>query len=163
MIHIYTGDGKGKTTAAAGLALRAVGAGMRVAFFQFMKGRESAEVGVLESLGVMVDREWDGAFVVGRPTPEQKRMVQLQYHRAIKAVGGLYDLVVLDEIIVALRFGLLSEEQLLRLFEIGRCELVLTGQGATPKLIERADLVTEMIKIKHYFDEGVGAREGIEF
>ncbi|MRI58650.1 MAG: cob(I)yrinic acid a,c-diamide adenosyltransferase [Epsilonproteobacteria bacterium] len=163
MIQIYTGDGKGKTTAAAGLALRAVGAGKKVAFFQFMKGRESGEVAMLSRLGVVVDREWDGAFVVGEPTEDQRRMVQLQYHRVIKAVGGLYDLVVLDEIIVALGFGLLRKEQVLRLFEIGRCELVLTGRGATKELIDRADLVTEMKKIKHYFDKGVAAREGIEF
>ena len=163
MIQIYTGDGKGKTTAAVGLTIRAVGAGKRVAFFQFMKGRKSHEIDVLESLGVVVDREWSDEFVIGEPTPQQKRMVQLQYHRAIKAVGGIYDLVVLDEIVVAMGFGLVSQEQVLRLFDLARCELVLTGRGATKELIERADLVTEMKKIKHYFDRGVKAREGIEF
>jgi len=163
MIQIYTGDGKGKTTAAVGLAVRAVGAGKKVTFFQFMKGRLSHEVEVLAKLGVLVDREWNGAFVVGEPSEEQKRMVQLQYHRAIKALGGVYDLVVLDEVIVAMHLGLLSEAQLLQLFEIARCELVLTGRGATKALIDRADLVTEMKKIKHYFDRGVEAREGFEF
>ncbi len=163
MIQIYTGDGKGKTTAAVGLVVRAVGAGKKVAFFQFMKGRLSHEVEILEKLGVLVDREWDGAFVVGEPTQEQKRMVQLQYHRVIKAVGGVYDLVVLDEAIVAMHFGLLSEKQLLQLFDIARCELVVTGRGATQTLIDRADLVTEMKKIKHYFDKGIAARKGFEF
>ncbi len=163
MIQIYTGDGKGKTTSAVGLTIRAVGAGKKVAFFQFMKGRKSHEVEVLERLGVLVDREWDGKFVVGEPTKEQRQMVQLQYHRVIKAIGGLYDLVVLDEIIVAHHFKLLSEEQVLRIMELARCELVLTGQKATSKMIERADLVTEMKKIKHYFDQGVKAREGFEF
>jgi cob(I)alamin adenosyltransferase len=163
MIQLYTGDGKGKTTAAVGLAVRAVGAGKRVAFFQFLKGRPTGEVASLERLGVVVDREWDGAWVVGAPTKEQVRSTQLLYHRLIKAVGGLYDLVVADEIVVAAALGLLGEEQVLRLCDVARCELVLTGRGATQAMIERADLVSEMRKIKHYFDAGVKAREGIEF
>jgi len=130
---------------------------------QFMKGMRSSEVEVLESLGIEVDREWDGRFVVGEPSHEQKQMVRRQYARAKKALEKSYDLVVLDEIIVAMHFGLLDESELLALMEKAKCEVVMTGRGATQKLIDRADLVTEMKKIKHYFDRGIEAREGFEF
>ncbi|BCD61805.1 cob(I)alamin adenosyltransferase [Nitratiruptor sp. YY08-26] len=163
MIQIYTGDGKGKTTAAVGLAIRAVGARKRVLFMQFMKGMHSSEIVVMQSLGIEVDREWDGKFIIDAPSHEQKAMVQRQYIRAKEALQKSYDLIVLDEIIVAMHFKLLHEEEIIELMKIAQCELVLTGRGATKKLIETADLVTEMKKIKHYFDAGVAAREGFEF
>ncbi len=163
MRQIYTGDGKGKTTAAVGLSIRAYGAGKRVAFFQFMKALKSHEVDVMERLGIYVDREWDGKFIRKSPTPLQIKMVKNQYKRAREAVKNGYDLVVLDEIIVAAYFKVLMEDEILFIMEEAKCELVLTGRGATQKMIERAELVTYMKKIKHYFDEGVKAREGFEF
>ncbi|BCD68442.1 cob(I)yrinic acid a,c-diamide adenosyltransferase [Nitratiruptor sp. YY09-18] len=163
MIQIYTGDGKGKTTAAIGLAIRAKGAGKHLLFMQFMKGMQTSEIDILTSLGIEVDREWDGKFIFDKPSKEQLAMAKRQYARAQEALHKNYDLIVLDEIIVAMHFGLLSEDDLLSLMEQAKCELVLTGRGATQKLIDKADLVTEMRKIKHYFDRGVQARKGFEF
>ncbi|BCD59852.1 MULTISPECIES: cob(I)yrinic acid a,c-diamide adenosyltransferase [unclassified Nitratiruptor] len=166
MIHIYTGDGKGKTTAAIGLAVRALGAGMRVAFFQFMKAWEESELIVLQNFdNIIIDRSWDGRFIKEKASDHQKKMVFHQFHRAKKTLQMPFDLIILDEIIVAMHFGLLREEDILALMQ--SCpknkELVLTGQKATQKLIDKADLVTEMKKIKHYFDRGLMARKGIEF
>ncbi len=165
MIHIYTGDGKGKTTAAVGLTLRAYGAGKRVIFFQFMKAWPSHEITMLERLGVIIDRSWDGKFIHKEPTIRQKEMVQNQYRRVFSSFQKPFDMIVLDEILVACSFHLLREEDILALMqEVPReKELVLTGRGATKRVMEAADLVTEMRKIKHYFDKGVLAREGIEF
>ncbi len=166
MIHIYTGDGKGKTTAAVGLTLRALGAGKRVAFFQFMKAWPSSEIDMLQNLGVIVDRSWDGKFITnGEPSPKQKRLVLDQYQRALKIMRKSFDMIVLDEIVVTTLLGLLQERDILALMEQATTqkEIILTGRGATPKMIDKADLVTEMKKIKHYFDKGVPARKGIEF
>jgi cob(I)alamin adenosyltransferase len=163
LIHIYTGDCKGKTTAAIGLLIRAFGAGKKVALFQFMKGRVSSEIFVLEKLGILVDREWDDKFIIKTPSKLQLQMAKNQLKRVFMAIDGRYDLVILDEIIVAVHFGLLKEEELLSIMDQAKCELVLTGQKATFKMIEKADLVTEMKKIKHYFDKGIDAREGIEY
>ena len=165
MVQIYTGDGKGKTTAAAGVALRSLAAGKRVAFFQFMKAWPSGEVQMLQRLGALVDRSWDGSFIYDAPTARQKRLVRSQYERIFRLYEKGFDLVILDEILVTIHFSILSEEDILRLVEAKpkECELILTGRGATPALIAAADLVTEMRKIKHYFDQGVPARRGIEY
>lgn len=166
MIQIYTGDGKGKTTAAIGLAIRALGAGRRVYFAQFMKGWDTSELHILQDLeNIVIDRNWDGSFIVGKPSPKQIEMVQKQLLRIQCALRMHFDLIVCDEIIVAFHFGMIEEDELLSLMESlprGK-ELVLTGRGASEGLIKKADLVTEMKKIKHYFDAGVEARKGIEF
>ncbi len=165
MIQIYTGDGKGKTTAAVGLALRALGAGKRVAFFQFMKAWVSHEIALLQKCGALINREWDGTFVNDKPISKQIRMVRRQYGNALKILEKGFDVVVLDEIIVTLHWGLLREEDIAKLMQKApkEMELILTGRGATPRLIELADLVTHMDKVKHYFDKGVQARVGIEY
>ena len=165
MVQIYTGDGKGKTTAAVGVALRSLAAGRRVALFQFMKAWPSGEVQMLQRLGALVDRSWDGSFVRDAPTPKQLRLVRNQYERVFKLYKKGFDLVILDEILVTIHFSILGEEDILRLIEARpkECELILTGRGATSRLIAAADLVTEMKKIKHYFDQGIQARCGIEY
>ena len=165
MIHVYTGDGKGKTTAAVGLVVRAVGRGKRAVFFQFMKAWPSGEVGILQRLGVLIDREWNGKFIGDAPTKKQRRMVERQYARVSEVFKKNFDIVVLDEILVTLRLGLLEESDIIHLMQSRpkNVELVLTGRGATQAIIQKADLITNMQKIKHYFDAGVEAREGIEY
>ncbi len=166
-IHIYTGDGKGKTTATVGLVLRALGAGKRVYFSQFMKAKPSKEIDMFMSCSenIVIDRRWPGGFVVGEPTKEQIKSIKNQFERVKKAFSKNFDIVVCDEIFVAASLGILKEEEILKLMskKPKELELVLTGRGATQKMIQKADLVTEMKKIKHYFDKGIKAREGIEF
>ena len=165
MIQVYTGDGKGKTTAAVGLAVRAVGRGRKVTFFQFMKAWPSGEVNILQHLGVLVDREWDGTFIVDAPSKKQLQMVRNQYERVFEVYKKNFEIVVLDEILVAMHFGLLEERDIVLLMQSRpqNVELILTGRGATEAIMQKADLVTKMQKIKHYFDKGVEAREGIEY
>ncbi len=166
-IHIYTGDGKGKTTAAVGLTLRALGAGKKVYFSQFMKALPSHEIEMLQkcSENIVIDREWDGKFIVDKPSARQIKMVKDQLGRVLKAFKKDFEIIVCDEIIVTTVFGILKENDILDLMEKkpDGVELILTGRGATKKMIAKADLVTQMKKIKHYFDKGVKAREGIEF
>jgi len=164
-LHVYTGDGKGKTTAALGLALRAVGAGLRVCVLQFAKGRQCSELAALERLGVVVRQFGQPRFIRGLPEPADIAAAQagLQEARAILA-GGAYDLVVLDEACIAVHYGLYSANELLDAVA-GRgphVEVVVTGRRAHPKLIEYADLVTDMVEVKHYYRDGIPARPGIE-
>ncbi len=166
MIQLYTGEGKGKTTAAVGLTIRAIGHGKRVYFAQFMKAWPTGELEILQRLdGVVIDRSWDGHFVKDEPTPLQKRLVKEQYRRIFAAFCKPFDLIVCDEIIVTHLFGLLEERDIVELMEAlpRDKELVLTGRGATEAMIQKADLVSHIQKVKHYFDKGVQAREGIEF
>ena len=188
-VQVYTGNGKGKTTAAIGIAIRAMGAGMRVLFLQFMKTcayseqkilAEFAPALVLETLGkpffVAVEgmlsaeerEKWQDQVVVfppGQPPREYLDIIAAGMQRAKQAAAsGDYDLIVLDEIVCALHFGLVAANELLALIDgkSPHTELILTGRGATPELIARADLVTEMKEIKHYYARGVEARRGIE-
>jgi cob(I)alamin adenosyltransferase len=164
-VHVYTGDGKGKTTAALGLIVRAVGAGLRVRVVQFIKSREYSEIRALERLGVTVSQFGRGCFIIGEPTAEDRRVAAegLDAIRRLMREEDL-DLLVLDEINVALKLGLIDVEQVVDLVRTkpAGLELVLTGRGAPPELVNAADLVTEMVKVKHYYDEGVLARDGIE-
>jgi len=167
-LHVYTGDGKGKTTAAMGLALRACGAGLRVFVGQFIKGRESGEIRMLKSRCPEVTAEvfGQGRFPGGRPSAEDVALARRGLARLQDAVrSSEYDLVVADEANGAVHAGLLSIENLLSLADEKKdnVELVFTGRNAHPRLVERADLVTGMRKVKHPFDSGVPAREGIEF
>jgi len=188
-LQVYTGDGKGKTTAAIGLAIRALGAGMRVLFLQFMKSKSYCEHNILpdispnltlETLGkpyFIVEEgsvpaeelaKWGDEVVVfppGRPPAEYVEMISAGLARAREAItGGEYDLVVLDEIVVALHFGLVTWEQLREVIDSrpAAVELVLTGRGATPELVARSDLVTEMRETRHYYTLGIVARKGID-
>jgi len=168
LVMVYTGSGKGKTTAAVGQAVRAVGHGYRVYMLHFMKGREYGEflsAGRLPNLTVVkAGRD----LFVNRENPEQIDidLAHNGFLQARKAVlSGDYDLVVLDEIIVAIDFGLLNEAEVFQLLEEKPpgVDLVLTGRGASPELIKRADMVSEILAIKHHYDSGIDGRKGIEY
>jgi len=168
-VQVYTGDGKGKTTAALGLAMRAVGHGMSVYMLQFMKG--SSNYGELTSAarlpGFTIEQSGRDEFV-DRENPAQVDIdlaaAALEKARAALA-GGEYDVVILDEINVALDFGLVSLADVLALIEQRpeHVELVLTGRSAHPEVVRAADLVSEVLNIRHHYDAGVEAREGIEY
>ncbi len=166
-IHVYTGDGKGKTTAALGLTLRAVGAGWRVLFAQFLKHGEFSEIKALKRLGdhVTVCQYGSGRFIKGRASEKEIEMARAGLSEIMQAMEeGKYDLIVLDEINVAVHFGLVPLESVISLLERRPqdVELIFTGRWAPKKIMERADLITEARMIKHYFSKGVRAREGIE-
>ncbi|MFP4357056.1 MAG: cob(I)yrinic acid a,c-diamide adenosyltransferase [Puniceicoccaceae bacterium] len=166
-VHIYTGDGKGKTTAALGLALRAAGHGMRSFVGQFMKGTPYGELAVLARIPEIevVQFGWPGCV---------RKEDMGDFHRGktgeglavceTKAGSGAFDLLILDEACVAVWFGLLDERALLDFVERWRKthEIVLTGRCASPAILDEADLVTHMECRRHYFDKGVFARKGIE-
>ena len=166
-VQVYTGDGKGKTTAALGLALRAAGAGWNVFIGQFAKGMSYSELPSLRRLADHVTvRQFGRNSFVGR-TPEQADCLSAEQGLAEcrdVMLAGNHRLVVLDEANVAVAMRLLPVEALLELIAL-RCdpiELVITGRWAHPRVIERADLVTEMREVKHYYRRGVLARTGIE-
>ncbi len=166
-VQVYTGDGKGKTTAATGLAVRAAGAGLHVFIGQFIKGRDSAEMKLLRARCPEVDIEQfgEGRFIKGKPSAEDVTNACNGIKRLKNALtSGKYDMVIADEANGALGAGIISLSELLALVDArpANVELVITGRNAPPELIERADLVTEMKCIKHYFDSGVTARKGIE-
>ena len=167
-VQVYTGNGKGKTTAALGLALRAVGRGMRVCFFQFIKGGgpygEHLAAERLAPFMTIIQTGRPG-WVNTKDITEDRRLAQEALCRAGDILtSGEFDIVICDEINGAVGFGLIDVEQVLEL--ISRrphaVELVLTGRNAHERVIEAADLVTEMRDIKHYYNAGVPARTGIE-
>lgn len=169
MIQVYTGDGKGKTTAALGLACRAVGYGLKVFVIQFMKG--NIAYGEIESLKKLAPyltiKQMGRGCLVGRDTldPVDFTSAQEAMDLAREVLqGGEYDIVILDEINIAVDLGLVNKEEVLKLMDErpSQVELVLTGRYAVPEIIERADLVTEMVEIKHYYHTGIKARDGIE-
>jgi cob(I)alamin adenosyltransferase len=169
MTQVYTGDGKGKTTAALGVAMRAVGYGYKTFIIQFMKG--SVKYGELESAkkffpNIMI-RQFGRECLVRQDTLDQEdiRLAQEAVLLAHKVLtGGQFDIVVLDEITIALAYGLISEAEVLQLMSErpAHVELIITGRKATPEIVKRADLVTEMVEVKHYYHTGVNARVGIE-
>lgn len=164
MIHVYTGNGKGKTTAALGLLTRAIGAGWKVAVVQFLKNDPTYG----EYCFWRDKLPWYQFGGPGFVNPQQPRPID--YEQAVAALNkavelaGQCDLLICDEINVALAWGLIKLNDLEPLWDAAKnCELVLTGRGALPEVIERADLVTEMREIKHYYNNGVQARQGVEF
>jgi len=166
-VQVYTGDGKGKTTAATGLAVRAAGAGLRIFIGQFIKGRDSSEMKLLRERCPEVDIEQfgEGCFIKGKPSSKDIANACNGIKRLKNALAsGKYEMVIADEANGALGAGIISLPELLSLLDIrpANVELVITGRNAPPELMERADLVTEMRCIKHYFDSGVQARKGIE-
>jgi len=167
LIEVYTGNGKGKTTAALGLAMRAVGHGLKVYIFQFLKGRDSSELNTAKALApnLVIEQGGSKTLYKGKPSDEDIRLAHNLFKKSQDIIlKGDYDVVVLDEINVAIHLGLISVEQVLSLIEKKpeHLELILTGRYASPEIIKVAHLVTEMTKIKHPYDEGVEARKGIE-
>ncbi len=167
-VQIYTGNGKGKTTAALGLAFRAVGRGLRVCMIQFMKGGgpygEHFAAERLAPLLTIIPTGRPGWVNKEKPDPEDVLLAHEALSRAETALDGSYDLVILDEINGAVGFGLLTVDEVLALVakRPERVELVLTGRNADERLIAAADLVTEMREVKHYYRAGVPSRIGIE-
>jgi cob(I)alamin adenosyltransferase len=166
-VQVYTGDGKGKTTAAIGLAVRAAGHGLRTYVGQFLKGLPYGELTALRDHPLITIEQYGTRQCLRREdiAEEDRERARdgLEHGRAALA-SGRYDLVVLDEINVAVWFGLVSNDEVVALID-GRpaaVELVLTGRYAPADVMARADLVTEMREVKHYFRDGVPAREGIE-
>lgn len=175
LVQIYTGDGKGKTTAAFGLALRAAGHGASVLIYQFLKPEtlKLGERGLLTTQCEKVtikclDEPWD----MFRSMQDEAQLERVRYavHIALQdletaAHEKYYDLIVLDEIVFCLNQGLAEMDDIVKLVENrdNRVEIVLTGRGASDELIELADLVTEMRQIKHPYDDGTSARRGIEY
>nr|WP_321467430.1 cob(I)yrinic acid a,c-diamide adenosyltransferase [uncultured Desulfobulbus sp.] len=165
-IHVYTGNGKGKTTAALGLSLRAAAAGKKVYIGQFIKGMHYSELDLLPTIANITLKQYGrGCFIYTQPTEEDHQAAKdgLAEMAAILR-SGAYDLVVLDEANIALYFGLLTFAELKAalLDRAEHVEVVLTGRYAPQELIDMADLVTEMQEIKHYYNKGVEARIGIE-
>lgn len=168
LVQVYTGDGKGKTTAAVGLGLRAAGHGLRVFLLQFMKG--DPNYGELLALKSISNFEFLQSglptFVKkGSPSPEDLRLAAAGLARAHELLeDGSYDVIILDEINCAVDYGLIAVDDVLRLIERKppHVELVLTGRNAPREVLMRADLVSEVLEIRHPFQRGIGAREGIE-
>jgi len=166
-VQIYTGDGKGKTTAALGLSLRAAGAGLNVYIAQFLKQGKYSEVKALEqfSQNIEIEQFGHGKFIKGRPTQNEIGAARAGLEKARQQlISGRFDVVILEEGNVAADLGLFSVPELLALIDQkpDQVELVITGRGASPEVIAQADLVTEMKAVKHYYDKGVQARIGIE-
>ena len=167
LLLVYTGDGKGKSTAAFGLALRAHGRGLRVRIFQFLKhqGARFGEHRALAQLGIPVEGLGDGFTWKSRDLEASARLAQGGWERAKEAIlSGEWDLVVLDEATYPLRYGWVSLEEFVDVLNHrpSHVHVVVTGRGAPEALMALADTVTEMRKVKHAFDQGVPAQRGIE-
>ncbi len=166
-IQVYTGNGKGKTTAALGLSIRAAGAGFKVLISQFLKLGDYSEIKALKRFDdlITVRQYGTGKFVKGKPTPEYIQTSRKGLQEIAEAIkSNQYDLIIMEEANVAVSCGLFPIEELLDIVALkpDNLELVITGRNASKELIEKADLVTEMREIKHYYNEGVQARVGIE-
>ena len=171
LIHLYTGDGKGKTTAAVGLAARAAGSGMKVVFGQVLKGSVTGEVASLEALGVKVIRSDKKMGFVWQMSDEQKEEFRAKQQRLLGEIKNTIEsepdtgLLVIDEVLDGIALGLIDEQQVREIIETKQdsLEIVFTGRSAPEWLVDKADYVTEMKKIKHPYDRGVKARKAIEY
>ncbi len=171
LVHIYTGTGKGKTTASVGLAARALGQGLTVVYAHFMKRPELYGYHEIDSLKVL------GATVLGftdghphfdktlKAEDLRKQVAEALVYLSGYSVPAAPDLLIMDEILICVRDGFLNEADLITFIESKpeTTELILTGRGATPGLIEKANYVSEINKVKHPYDEGIASRKGIEF
>ncbi len=167
MIHVYTGNGKGKTTAALGLALRAAGAGLKVYICQFLKNRPTSELVALKKLKeITVCQYGSQCFIRNSPTKKDFERAQAGFRSVNKAIAsGAYNIVILDEINCAINLKLIEIGEIISLLKsTPSCvELILTGRNAPKQVRDCADLVSEIKEIKHYFKKGVQARKGIEY
>lgn len=168
-IQVYTGKGKGKTTAAIGQAVRAAGFGLRTYIAQFMKEFPYNELNSLKHLKewITIEQFCGDEFVYKKEPPGKIEMDKAQRGLAVakaKMLSGKYDIIILDEVCVSIYFGLFSDEEILTFIKQKpeNVELILTGRYCPDKIIDKADLVTEMSEVKHYYQEGVKSRKGIE-
>lgn len=173
LIHIYTGEGKGKTTAGLGLCLRAVGCGLKVLVARFLKTNDSAELKALDrfdNVEIVPNEKTFGFSRSWKSDPEKKQQAADYYSKMLetaiqKAVSGYYDVLLLDEILASVRLEVVDSEVLIRFLKTKpeHLEIIMTGRDPLPELVELADYVSEIKKIKHPFDQGILARRGIEF
>lgn len=168
-VQVYTGNAKGKTTAALGLAFRAMGQGLKTYIGQFMKGQQYGELkaAAMVSPYIVIEQYGKDTFihVKNPPAEEDVRMAKEGLRRAREAMlSGEYDIVIFDEINTAHYFHLLTTEEMLEIMQAkpNGVEIIFTGRYAPPEVVAKADLVTEMLEIKHYYHQGVEARAGIE-
>jgi len=168
MTHLYTGDGKGKTTAAVGLGVRAAGAGKRVLFVQFLKGRQTAEIEPLKKLGVDILRAKSGEKFVFQMDELEKSQCRKNHCDCLEqvillAAENKYDLIILDEVTDAVQLNMIDKSKLINLLEQKNAELVLTGHCLIDEITQLCDYVSEVKKLKHPYDSGIAARKGIEY
>jgi cob(I)alamin adenosyltransferase len=166
-VQVYTGNGKGKTTAAIGLAVRASGAGLKVYFCQFLKGQNCSEIFALNRFKDLIEFRQFGnkSFIAGVPSDSDITLAINGFEKALDAVmSGRYDIVILDEINYAIHLNLIKLQSVVQLIKNKppKVEIVLTGRNAAKEIIEIADIVSEIKEIKHYFKKGISARKGIE-
>jgi len=168
LIHVYTGNGKGKTTAAIGLGIRALGNGLKVLMIQFMKGRRYSELDALEQVKDFTVVQFGRDEFVSKKNPEKIDIDLAQkgisYAREVLQ-KNLFDVVILDEINVAVDFQLIALDEVLNLLKLKpkTMELILTGRYAPPELIKHADVVSEVLEIKHPYQKGIQSRKGIDW
>lgn len=171
LIHLYTGEGKGKTTAAVGLAVRAAGTGKRVCFGQFMKGNVTGEVSLLSGIeGIQICRLTKNFGFVSRMSEADKAELTKMHTQMLKKMEGLardgfIDMLIMDELTYVYTYGLIDTGMLTDFLKNrpDELELVITGRNPVPLLYEIADYITDMQCVRHPYDRGIGAREGIEF
>jgi cob(I)alamin adenosyltransferase len=167
MIHLYTGNGKGKTTAALGLAIRAAGAGKKVFIGQFVKGMYYSEMKALKRFSEINLFQFGlDCFIVNKPTQKDIDAARIGLAETEMAMASSeYDMYILDEVCIAIHYDLFTVEELKNVLRLKpeNAELVLTGRYASDELYKIADLITEMNEVKHYFHYGIQARKGIEF
>lgn len=167
MVHLYTGNGKGKTTAALGMAIRAAGAGKRIFIAQFVKGMQYSELASLLRFPEIELQQFGlDCFIVNEPGQNDIDAARAGLNTLNeKILSAGFDMYILDEVCIALHYHLFSVDELLQIIHLKHvdAELILTGRYAPPELYEIADLITEMNEVKHYFHKGITARRGIEF
>lgn len=165
-VHVYTGNGKGKTTAAFGLAVRALCSGKTVYIGQFIKGMKYHEVQIEEKFeGIKIEQYGENCFIDKAPEAEDFERAKIGLEKISEILkSGEYDLVILDEVSIAMHFKMIDEEALIEVINkrAEHVEVVVTGRYAPEKLMDLADLVTEMKEIKHYYEQGVLSRPGID-
>jgi len=167
MIHVYTGNGKGKTTAALGLALRARGAGLKVYIGQFCKGREHSELKLLRKIkGIKIEQFGRSCFIRKKTLNLDRELAQRGWEKIKKIIQAKeYDMIILDEINICFYYNLLQVKKTKDILKSASkdTEIILTGRYAPREIVEIADLVSEIKELKHYFNKGAKARKGIEF
>ena len=167
LVQVYTGNGKGKTTAALGLAVRAAGAGINVYILQFIKSAAYSELGSIRKINnITIEQCGRGCFIKGKPKRADIARAERGIAKAARRIiSGRYGMVILDEVNCALKAGLIKPEAVIEIIwnKPKNVELVLTGRYCPSAVMKHADLITEMKKIRHPYDKGIPARHGIEY